>query len=50
MADRGDADLLRREMARLKRTSYRLIWLNPLLGSPDYEPSARGMAPRCPGR
>lgn len=46
--DRGDVDLLHREMARLKRTSYRLIWLNPLLGSPDYEPSARGMMAALP--
>jgi uncharacterized protein with von Willebrand factor type A (vWA) domain len=27
--DRGDVDLLRREMARLKRNCHRLIWLNP---------------------
>ena len=36
--DRGDVDLLGREMARLKRNCHRLIWLNPLLGAPDYEP------------
>jgi uncharacterized protein with von Willebrand factor type A (vWA) domain len=30
-------------MARLQRSSYRLIWLNPLLGSPQYEPLTRGM-------
>src|SRR6185503_20126917 len=42
--DRGDTDLLQREMARLKRSCYRLIWLNPLLGGQDYEPTARGMA------
>ena len=30
-------------MARLQRTCYRLIWLNPLLGSPEYEPLTRGM-------
>lgn len=41
--DRGDPDLLGREMARLQRSSYRLIWLNPLLGSPEYEPLTRGM-------
>lgn len=41
--DRGDPDLLAREMARLQRSCHRLIWLNPLLGSPAYEPLARGM-------
>ena len=30
--DRGDPQLLSREMARLQRSSRRLIWLNPLLG------------------
>jgi len=41
--DRGDPDLLAREMARLQRSCHRLIWLNPLLASPRYEPLARGM-------
>ncbi len=41
--DRGDIDLLTREMARLQRNCHRIIWLNPLLGSPDYEPLTRGM-------
>ncbi|MBX6342034.1 MAG: VWA domain-containing protein [Thermomicrobiaceae bacterium] len=46
--DRGDPDVLRREMARLQRSSYRLIWLNPLLGSPRYEPLTRGMQAALP--
>jgi uncharacterized protein with von Willebrand factor type A (vWA) domain len=46
--DRGDAGMLRVEMARLQRSSYRLIWLNPLLGSPDYEPLTRGMKEALP--
>jgi uncharacterized protein with von Willebrand factor type A (vWA) domain len=46
--DRGDADLLRTEMARLQRTCRRLIWLNPLLGSPQYEPLTRGMQAALP--
>jgi hypothetical protein len=41
--DRGDTDLLRREVARLQHSCHRLIWLNPLLGSPEYEPLTRGM-------
>jgi len=46
--DRGDPDLLAREMARLQRSCYRLIWLNPLLGSPRYEPLTRGMQAALP--
>ncbi len=41
--DRGEIPLLEREIARLKRSCYRLIWLNPLLGYRDYEPLTRGI-------
>jgi uncharacterized protein len=41
--DRGDPELLARELARLRRRCSRLIWLNPLLGSAGYEPLTRGM-------
>ncbi len=46
--DRGDPELLRREMARLQRGCHRLVWLNPLLGAPEYEPLARGMKTALP--
>lgn len=46
--DRGDVQQLDREMARLRRTSYRLLWLNPLLGSPHYRPLTRGMQAALP--
>lgn len=46
--DRGDANQLGKEMARLRRTSYRLMWLNPLLGSPGYRPLTRGMQAALP--
>jgi uncharacterized protein with von Willebrand factor type A (vWA) domain len=46
--DRGEPDVLRREMARLQRSCHRLIWLNPLLGSPDYQPLTRGMQAALP--
>ena len=46
--DRGDPELLRREIGRLQRSCYRLIWLNPLLGSPRYEPLTRGMQAALP--
>jgi uncharacterized protein with von Willebrand factor type A (vWA) domain len=41
--DRGDPAVLERELARVRRSSRRLIWLNPLLGSNEYEPLTRGM-------
>lgn len=41
--DRGDIDLLEREVARLHRSCHRLLWLNPLLGSPGYEPLTPGI-------
>ena len=41
--DRGDPELLGRELARVRRRCSRLIWLNPLLGSVSYEPLTRGM-------
>lgn len=46
--DRGDPELLKHEMARLKRNCHRLIWLNPLLGAPDYEPLTRGIRAALP--
>ena len=46
--DRGDPELLAQEMARLQRHAHRLIWLNPLLGSPRYEPLTRGMEAALP--
>ena len=46
--DRGEPVLLGQEIARLQRSSFRLIWLNPLLGSPDYEPLTRGMQAALP--
>lgn len=46
--DRGDIDLLAAEMARLKSRSHKVIWLNPLLGSPGYRPIDRGMRTALP--
>jgi uncharacterized protein with von Willebrand factor type A (vWA) domain len=41
--DCGDPELLGREMARLARTVYQVIWLNPLAARADYRPATRGM-------
>ena len=46
--DRGEAGLLEVEMDRLQHSCHRLIWLNPLLGSPDYRPLTIGMKTALP--
>jgi uncharacterized protein with von Willebrand factor type A (vWA) domain len=46
--DRGDPQQLSAEMARLERCTHRLIWLNPLKASPEYEPLTRGMQAALP--
>jgi uncharacterized protein with von Willebrand factor type A (vWA) domain len=46
--ERGAPDLLRAQMARLRRLVHRIVWVNPLKGSPRYEPLARGMAAALP--
>jgi uncharacterized protein with von Willebrand factor type A (vWA) domain len=46
--DRGDPALLAAQMARLRRSCRRLLWLNPLLGDPAYAPRVRGMAAALP--
>lgn len=46
--DRGDPGVLEGEMARLRRTAHRVVWLNPLKARPGYEPLARGMAAALP--
>ena len=40
--ERGDPARLEQEAARLQRAAYRLIWLDPLSGTRDYSPDARG--------
>jgi uncharacterized protein with von Willebrand factor type A (vWA) domain len=46
--DRGNPDLLAVEMERLQRASYRLIWLNPLLGGESYQPLTQGIQAALP--
>ena len=46
--DRGDTDLLRRSMEMLHRHAYKLIWLNPLIGSDTYQPICRGIRTALP--
>jgi uncharacterized protein with von Willebrand factor type A (vWA) domain len=46
--ERGDPDVLARQMERLGRLAHHVVWVNPLKGSPRYEPLARGMAASLP--
>lgn len=46
--ERENNALVGRETARLQRTAYALIWVNPLQGSPDYQPLAGGMRAALP--
>jgi uncharacterized protein len=46
--DRGEPELLRDAMAHLQRNCFRLIWLNPLLGTTGYQPLTRGMQAALP--
>jgi uncharacterized protein with von Willebrand factor type A (vWA) domain len=41
--DRGDHQLLEKEIYRLKRSAHRLIWLNPLAGVENYQPLVTGI-------
>jgi uncharacterized protein len=46
--DRGDPSLVASETARLRRNCHRLVWLNPLAGTPGYQPLAGGMRAAYP--
>jgi uncharacterized protein with von Willebrand factor type A (vWA) domain len=46
--DRGDARLMSAEFEHLRQRAHRIVWLNPLLGNPKYEPLTRGMRTALP--
>lgn len=46
--DRDDPDRLAKQMERLRLSSRRLIWLNPLLRWEGFAPKARGIAAMLP--
>ncbi len=46
--EREDAATVGREMARLSRCAYAVVWVNPLKGHPEYEPLAGGMRAALP--
>jgi uncharacterized protein with von Willebrand factor type A (vWA) domain len=46
--DRGEPEQLQTEMARLRRSAHRLVWLNPLAAHPEFAPLTRGMRAAIP--
>ena len=46
--DTGEPEVLAQELLALRRRAGRVLWLNPLLGNPSYEPLTRGMAAALP--
>ena len=46
--ERDDTSAVGREMARLGRQAYAVVWVNPLKGHPDYQPLAGGMRAALP--
>lgn len=46
--DTGEPQRLALEAQRLRRRAHRLVWLNPLLGSADYEPLTRSLQAAMP--
>lgn len=45
----GDGpDIVRREMGRLRRLAHRIIWVNPRVQAPGYQPLVGGMAAALP--
>ncbi len=46
--DRGDTELLAREMERLNLSCHALVWLNPLAGMAGFEPLTKGLLAALP--
>ena len=46
--ERQDAALVGREMSRLARRAYAVVWVSPLKGKPDYEPMSAGIRAALP--
>jgi hypothetical protein len=46
--EREDPALVGREMAKLARAAYAVVWVNPLKGNPQYQPLAGGMRAALP--
>ena len=46
--ERGDPALVAREMQRLSRLAYRIVWVNPRVAAPGFAPKAGGLVAALP--
>ncbi len=46
--DQGEPSVLGAAMERLQKTCHRLIWLNPLIGTQNFQPQTRGLLAALP--
>ena len=46
--ERGDPELVGREMERLARLAHRIVWVNPRVSADDFSPQAGGMMAALP--
>ncbi|OJU84639.1 MAG: hypothetical protein BGO11_11185, partial [Solirubrobacterales bacterium 70-9] len=46
--ERGEPELVAREMERLARVAYRIVWVNPRAAASEFAPQAGGMAAALP--
>ena len=46
--ERGDPDLVGREMQRLARLAYRIVWVNPRVAAHGFKPKAGGLVAALP--
>lgn len=46
--ERGDPELVAREMERLARLAYRIVWVNPRVAAKDFSPKAGGLMAALP--
>jgi uncharacterized protein with von Willebrand factor type A (vWA) domain len=46
--DTGEPSALADALIEIKRRAAKVVWLNPLLGNPDYRPLTQGMAAALP--
>jgi uncharacterized protein with von Willebrand factor type A (vWA) domain len=46
--DTGEPEVLSQALVAIRRRAGKVVWLNPLLGSPDYQPLTQGMVAALP--
>ncbi len=46
--ERGDPEIVERQMQRLSRLAYRIVWVNPRVSAPGFAPRAGGLVAALP--